>query len=167
MRLARWSCTIGGALLVASGCVNSGAAGTTSSSGSGGVATAGSSGGLGGAGGGTVFVASGFRCSGATPGIAAAAAITGANCATGTTCHLAMQSASGMYGMLVDRIAEECLDDRMMIKPSDPEHSYVINKLTGKNLCASTPRMPLDEAPLSSADIQTIYDWICSGAPDQ
>ena len=41
----------------------------------------------------------------------------------------------------------------------------MINKITDTNLCGGVP-MPNMGTPLSSADIQTIYDWICTGAPD-
>ncbi len=71
-----------------------------------------------------------------------------------------------IYNSLVGVLAEECTDGRLFVKGKDPEHSYVINKITAKNLCGSGVAMPNGGTPLSSADIQTIYDWICSGAPD-
>lgn len=108
---------------------------------------------------------SGLSCSGQTPAIAAVAQITNKSCTTGVGCHTAMASAPGMYDMLVNRIAEECLDNRLMIKPGDPEHSYVIHKITNHNVCTGQT-MPKDGALLPAADIQTIYDWICSGAPN-
>jgi hypothetical protein len=87
------------------------------------------------------------------------------NCSTMAACHLAMQSGSGVHDQLVGRIAEECLDVRLMVQPGDPEHSYVIHKLTNHNLCTPPTTMPLNQPPLSTKDIQTIYDWICQGAP--
>jgi hypothetical protein len=53
-----------------------------------------------------------------------------------------------------------------MIGPGDPEHSYVINKVTDKNVCLGV-RMPNGKTPLTAAEIQVIYDWICEGAPMQ
>ncbi len=92
--------------------------------------------------------------------------ITSANCSVSSGCHLAMQTGGGVVNMLVGVIAEECNDERLMIKPCDPEHSYVIDKLTGHNLGACNPSttMPLDSPMLGAADIQIIYDWICQGA---
>jgi hypothetical protein len=91
--------------------------------------------------------------------------ITTPNCSSVEGCHLAMHSAPGVIDMMVDRIAEQCTDNRYMVNPGDPEHSYVIHKLTGKNICANTQRMPNGAAPLPDAQIQEIYDWICNGAP--
>ena len=52
--------------------------------------------------------------------------------------------------------------------PGDPEHSYVIQKITDANVCSGSP-MP---KPLTGSNwvklpdplIQTIYDWVCDGA---
>jgi hypothetical protein len=72
-----------------------------------------------------------------------------------------------MYSQFVSRIAEECNDLRLMISPGDPEHSYVIHKLTGRNDCHMPPTtMPANGPMLPAADIQVIYDWICEGALD-
>jgi hypothetical protein len=76
-----------------------------------------------------------------------------------------MTSGSGVVGQFVDRPSEEC-GNRMMVNPGDPEGSYVIHKLTGKNLCSPFSTMPLDKPTLSAADVQTVYDWICEGAPN-
>jgi hypothetical protein len=64
----------------------------------------------------------------------------------------------------VNQISEECSDLRLDVKPGDPEHSYVIDKLTGRNICSGVP-MPRGEPMLPAAQIQTLYDWICEGAP--
>jgi hypothetical protein len=47
-----------------------------------------------------------------------------------------------------------------VIKPGDPEGSYLYQVITGKQ----QPQMPLGGAPLSAAQIKTIHDWIQSGA---
>jgi hypothetical protein len=136
-------------------------ASTSASAGSGGAGTGG-----GGGGGGAVFVPSGFACSSKKPSLDSdVVPITTSNCTTSAACHLAMTSGPGIYDQLVNRVAEECDDLRMMITPGDPEHSYVIHKLTGHNLCSPPTTMPLDQAQLGDADIQTIYDWICEGCP--
>jgi hypothetical protein len=138
-------------------------AGTGGASSTGGAPSTSATGGSGGSE--SPVVPSGFTCSGAKPSITAVAQITAKNCSA-AACHSAMATANGLYQMMVDRIAEECTDNRLMVKPGDPEHSYMIQKVTDHNLCASEPPMPLTGAPLASADIQVIYDWICEGAPD-
>jgi len=157
----------GGTSTSSSGTTSSGS-GETTTSGSGtttGTVTATCTLGAGGAG--PVVQPSGFTCSGATPHLSAAVVpITTSNCSISAACHSAMQTSGGVVNMLVNIIAEECTDERLMIKPCDPEHSYVIDKLTGHNLdaCNPTTTMPLNGSPLSKADVQTIYDWICAGA---
>ncbi len=142
-----------------------GAGGASTTASTGGASTT-SSTGASGTGGGHVFQASGYSCSGAMPSISAVAAITSKNCATSAACHLGDATAAGIYSSYVSVLSEECTDGRIFVKPGDPEHSYVINKITDKNLCGGVP-MPNMGTPLSSTDIQTIYDWICNGALDQ
>ena len=60
--------------------------------------------------------------------------------------------------------ALECCAERSLIAAGDPEHSYLLDKLRGVNLCDGV-RMPFEKPPLSDADIQAISDWICEGAP--
>jgi hypothetical protein len=124
----------------------------------------------GGAGGsGPVVEPSGFTCSGAAPHLSTdVVPITSANCAISAGCHSAMSTGGGVVNMLVGVIAEECNDERFMVKPCDPEHSYVIDKLTNHNLSACNPQttMPYNLPMLAAPDIQTIYDWICAGAVD-
>lgn len=173
MRLAGWACLIIAGFVVL-GCSSpsggSGTGGSGGSSSSSGTAqtsstTVTSSSGTGGSG--PTFQPSGFSWSGKAPGLSTdVVPITSPNCGTSAGCHLAMQSGGELYNQFVNVIAEECLDLRMMIKPGDPEHSYVINKLTGKNLCNPATTMPLDQPMLPASDIQVIYDWIAAGASD-
>jgi hypothetical protein len=61
------------------------------------------------------------------------------------------------------------MDGRLRAAPGDPEHSYVIDKLTSHNLCSGSG-MPKGFGfngkwkPLPAAEIQKVYDWICAGA---
>jgi hypothetical protein len=166
--------------LAALGCSSShGLGGTTSTGGAGGspatttstssttTTGTGGGGGAGGEGGAApTYEPSGFTCSTSKPSLNTdVVAITSPNCGTMAACHLAMQSGNGVYDQLVNRVAEECDDLRLMVNPGHPESSYVIHKLTAHNLCSPATTMPLDSAPLSPAHIQTIYDWICEGAP--
>jgi hypothetical protein len=92
-------------------------------------------------------------------------AITKPNCSVGAGCHVAMAAGPQLYNQFVNRFSEEC-GTRLMVAPGDPEHSYVINKITDKNLCGGVS-MPNGKPLLSAADVQVIYDWICEGAPKQ
>lgn len=176
MRFVGWPGLASTAVVLASGCAGGGAGGaggssvaaSSASSSSATTTTTGAGGSGTGAGtgtGGSGFQPSGFSCSGNMPSLANdVVPITSANCATSVSCHLAMQSSSGLYAQLVNEIAEECTDLRKDVKPGDPEHSYVIQKLTDKNVCSGV-RMPNGGQMLPAGEIQTIYDWICEGAP--
>lgn len=119
-----------------------------------------------GTGGSTPLEPSGFSCTGATPSLANdVVPITTMSCAKGSGCHVAAKSAPGMVDQFVNRIAEQCLDSRLMIEPGAPEKSYLIHKLTNHNICTGQT-MPKDEPMLAAGDIQIIYDWICNGAPN-
>jgi hypothetical protein len=180
MILRRMTWLVGAGTVLAIGCGNGGSGntgghgGTTTTSalgGSGGASsssssTSSSSSGTGGTGGGIVVDPSGFTCSGATPSLANdVVPITAASCTMGASCHLAAKTANGVYDQFVNRIAEQCTDVRLMVKPGDPEHSYVIHKVTNHNICTGQS-MPKDQAMLADAQIQVIYDWICTGAPN-
>jgi uncharacterized membrane protein len=50
--------------------------------------------------------------------------------------------------------------DGVMVIAGDPDKSPLVMYLTG----AKKPKMPMNAAPLADADMQTIKDWIKSGA---
>lgn len=83
----------------------------------------------------------------------------------GEVCHSNTWGSGDPYPYIVRVPATECCDGRLRIAPGDPAASYVIQKLTGQHLCRGS-RMPLDQVPLSDAEIQTLSDWICLGAPN-
>jgi hypothetical protein len=139
---------------------------TVASTGSGGAGGAGTTTSTTGTGGSISYVPSGYACSSKKPSLANdVVPITTASCTTGPSCHVALHTSAGVNGMFVNRLAEECNDGRLMVNPGDPEGSYVIHKITNHNLCAMQPAMPQTGGPLSAAQIQVIYDWICEGAP--
>jgi hypothetical protein len=82
------------------------------------------------------------------------------NC-TGELCHLVPS-----YAFLVDQKATQCCDGRLRVAPGDAAHSYLMNTLTGHDLCGGAP-MPFGKPMLPEAQIQRIHDWICDGAPQQ
>jgi hypothetical protein len=76
-------------------------------------------------------------------------------------------SAAASYANLYNKDAVECTDTRVRVKPMDPQNSYLMQKLLGTNLCGSpSSQMPKKGVSLAAADITTIGNWICEGAPN-
>jgi hypothetical protein len=69
------------------------------------------------------------------------------------------------YSNLVNVSAGECSDGRKRVVPGSPPTSYLVQKLTGVNMCSGS-QMPKQGQGLPSAQTQTIVNWICSGAPN-
>lgn len=65
------------------------------------------------------------------------------------------------YEELMNGIVGSCSDGRRLVLPGDPSESYLIDKLLGVDMCFGN-QMP--GAPLPTAKIQVISDWICAGA---
>jgi hypothetical protein len=86
---------------------------------------------------------------------------------SGEFCHgMHMTSASRAYAFLLHETAFECDDPRPLVAPGDPDRSYVIDKVLGKNLCAGHPMPRGLENRLSAEEVRTLTDWICEGAPN-
>ncbi|MFO0593505.1 MAG: hypothetical protein U0441_38545 [Polyangiaceae bacterium] len=79
---------------------------------------------------------------------------------TGELCHLPPG-----YADVVSVPSEECCDGRLIVKPFDAAHSYLLDKVKGEGLCYGG-RMPFDAPPLSDAEVGAIARWICAGALD-
>jgi hypothetical protein len=54
---------------------------------------------------------------------------------------------------------------RKHVAPGSAATSYLINKLTGVDMCAGTA-MPKADSRLSQAQIDVVRGWICQGAPN-
>ncbi len=144
---------------------------TTATSGTGGATSSGN--GAGGTGGSTGSGELGpFTCSGAVLGYAADVAPLFNGCSGGDACHAlatGFQTPASTYAYLVGKPSNGCMDGRVLVAPGDPEHSYVINKLSNHALCGGSG-MPKGFGfkgvwkPRPAADVQKIYDWICTGA---
>lgn len=67
------------------------------------------------------------------------------------------------YHAITSAHAYECCDGRKLVVPGSPDGSYLMHKLRGHGMCLGVP-MPKNGAPLTPAQMQTIYDWICLGA---
>ncbi len=143
---------------------------TTGAGGSGG--SGGGAGGTAGAGGSGTTVGVGgsgaghFACSGKSVSLANdVVPITKVHCGSAEGCHAPLKTAAGTYQYLVSRIADQCLEIRLMVEPGHPEKSYLVDKITGTNMCGGVS-MPKDAPMLPDADIQVMVDWICNGAPE-
>ena len=79
--------------------------------------------------------------------------------------QLSMSSVQATYAGLVNRNSTEAVNLKL-VAPADPDHSYLVDKLTGTHLLVGGTgrQMPQDAAPLSSDDINRIINWINDGA---
>jgi hypothetical protein len=68
------------------------------------------------------------------------------------------------YGFLVDQASTQCADGRALVVPFDPNHSYVMDKIKRRDLCAgeSMPRGMWNRLPPDQ--VATIEAWIAEGA---
>src|SRR5579871_5985088 len=78
----------------------------------------------------------------------------------GVECHRATWGGANGYARLVDVVAPECTDGRLLVAPGSPSTSYLIEKVRGVDLCQGV-QMPKVGPPLTDAQIQTLSDWIC------
>jgi hypothetical protein len=106
----------------------------------------------------------GIGCTGASPGFTADIVPIVRGCAAGEICHAAQFDYAGLVNATTQR--NMCTPQRVIVKPGDLGNSYVLNKLLGIDMCAMSSRMPLGGVYLPEAQIQTIADWICIGAPN-
>jgi hypothetical protein len=95
-----------------------------------------------------------------------------AKCATSTGCHagpnstgygLDMSSATAAYAGLVNKPSVG-IQGATRVKPGNPAGSLMIQVLQGA--VPPVQRMPLTGAPLTTAQIKLISDWIAAGAPN-
>lgn len=94
-----------------------------------------------------------------------------ADCAT-NGCHRPMGMNPGSEGLdlstgagydaLVGVAAVQC-GERMLVEPGSPGTSYLYDKVRGINLCQGSI-MPKMGPGLTTEQLQTMADWICSGA---
>ncbi|WP_437754353.1 cellulose binding domain-containing protein [Sorangium sp. So ce1389] len=89
-----------------------------------------------------------------------------------TGCHGSPAAPAGLdlreamaVSALVGQDARSCSSEHALVVPFSPSSSYLMNKLNDAGLCdPDESRMP-PGSPLPAADIKTINDWICAGAP--
>jgi hypothetical protein len=74
-------------------------------------------------------------------------------------------TATRSHGALVGVDGNQCSPRRKLVAPGDSRSSYLIDKLTGQNLCGRTTIMP-PSGKLRDSEIDTIRAWICQGAKD-
>jgi hypothetical protein len=84
-----------------------------------------------------------------------------------TGCHGGTEGLTITYANLISGLsvaAEGCNPPRKYVVAGSPTTSYLLEKVEGVNLCAASARMPPGGPYLSTAEIQTITNWICDGA---
>jgi hypothetical protein len=69
------------------------------------------------------------------------------------------------YAAMVNVLASQCRDGRKRVVPGSPSTSYVVQKVLGMNICGGS-QMPKAGQGLPTAQMTTIVNWICSGAPN-
>jgi hypothetical protein len=86
-----------------------------------------------------------------------------------TDCHQGPFAPQGLrftgdvYDALVNRQSTQ-RRDLMIVRPGDPDNSYLIHKLEGRPGILGT-RMPPVGPPLTEGQMLIIRNWIASGAP--
>ncbi|WP_437754352.1 hypothetical protein [Sorangium sp. So ce1389] len=68
-------------------------------------------------------------------------------------------------GALVGQDARSCSSEHALVVPFMPSSSYLMNKLNDTGLCDPDESSMPPGSPLPAAQIKTINDWICAGAP--
>jgi hypothetical protein len=85
-------------------------------------------------------------------------------CANRNGCHSAFEPARGLnltdYQTIMTHFA---VNTEILVDPGIAERSFLYNILKGPIL--GVPRMPLEQAPLNSNNINGVKTWINEGAP--
>ncbi|WP_081426388.1 hypothetical protein [Sorangium cellulosum] len=68
-------------------------------------------------------------------------------------------------GSLVNQSASSCSTEHALVVPFMPSSSYLLNKLNDVDLCDPDESKMPPGGSLSDAELKTITDWICAGAP--
>ncbi|XXX82714.1 cellulose binding domain-containing protein [Sorangium sp. So ce134] len=74
---------------------------------------------------------------------------------------------STAVGALVNQDAGSCSSEHALVVPFMPSNSYLMNKLKDVALCDPDESSMPPGSSLPEAELKTINDWICSGAPDR
>ncbi|WP_437806410.1 hypothetical protein [Sorangium sp. So ce1078] len=152
-------------------------AGTGGDGGAGGGSTTAGTGGGGGAGGGSTTAGTGGAppldpaCGPDTATFADVVPILERSCSTchGNPAFLAGGldlRASEAVGAMVNQDATSCSREQALVVPFMPSSSYLMNKLKETGLCDPDESKMPPGASLPEAEIKTINDWICAGAPE-
>jgi hypothetical protein len=89
----------------------------------------------------------------------------GAGCHTGAAPKADLNLSEGQsWAELVNVPAFQC-SNRMRVSPGAVDDSYLINKLTGVDMCSGS-QMPKNDPALGANQLGLISDWICQGALD-
>ncbi len=154
-----------------------GAGGASTTAGAGGEGGASTTAGTGGAGGGSTTAGTGGAppmdpaCGPDTATFADVVPILERSC---STCHGNPAFLAGgldlrpseAIGAMVHQDAGSCSREQALVVPFMPSSSYLMNKLKETGLCDPDESKMPPGASLPEAELKTINDWICAGAPD-
>jgi len=85
-------------------------------------------------------------------------------CHTGGSAPLGLRLDVGSSFASLVNIASQEIPSLLRVEPSNPDSSYLVQKLEGT--AAVGARMPLNGIPLDSSEIAVIREWIANGALD-
>jgi hypothetical protein len=77
---------------------------------------------------------------------------------------MSMTAASRAYQSFVNQPSNECDDGRLLVVPGAPERSYLIDKITDRNICSGHPMPRGRENQITTQQVALIVDWIRQGA---
>jgi hypothetical protein len=83
---------------------------------------------------------------------------------SGEFCHGTQMTSPGRAYSFLNQTSFECDGARARVTPFDPDRSYVVDKVLGKDLCSGHPMPRGLSNRLSPEEIQTLVAWICEGA---
>lgn len=78
---------------------------------------------------------------------------------------LSLADINTTYDALLNQMSLQATTMKLVV-PSDPDHSYLVNKLRGTHLLVggSGDRMPQYAAALTDGDVERIIQWVTDGA---
>ncbi|MEZ4699056.1 MAG: hypothetical protein R2834_01900 [Rhodothermales bacterium] len=86
-------------------------------------------------------------------------------CHAGANAIMGLDLSEGLSHANIVNVPSVESPDLMLVKPGDPDNSYLVAKIEGSALVkAGTFRMPLGREPLSDDVIQAVREWIEAGA---
>jgi hypothetical protein len=89
-------------------------------------------------------------------------------------CHNASTRKEGLdlsegraWNEIVGQATKQCNGSKVLIRPKNPEGSYLLDKMRDEDLCGTSKRMPPPTSTqLFNGEVKKIERWVCQGALD-